>query len=277
MSWWMFWWSLLASATALAALLAVTLAVALRVGRHSVIDVAWGLGFTLVALVSYLMSGSSGSSGGEEARRLLVLGLTAAWGMRLALHIGRRNVGEGEDPRYERMLGRALGSRTLYAVRTIYATQGVVLLFVSLPVQVAMFEKGPLGWATWAGTALWLVGFVFETVGDRQLARFRADPGSGGRVLDTGLWRYTRHPNYFGDACVWWGLFLVAADQWPGVLTVLSPVLMTYFLVAGTGKPLLERQLSKSRPGYADYVRRTSGFFPLPPRGARDAPGRERG
>ncbi|WP_031160010.1 DUF1295 domain-containing protein [Streptosporangium roseum] len=258
-----FAWSLLLSAVALTALLALTLAVALRVGRHSVIDVAWGLGFTAVALVSYA------SSGGDPARRLLVLVLTAAWGVRLAAHIGRRNIGEGEDPRYERMLARAPGSRTLYALRAVYLTQGVTLLFVSLPVQVAMFETGPLGWTAWTGVALWLVGSVFETVGDWQLARFRADPGSRGKVLDTGLWRYTRHPNYFGDACVWWGLFLVAADQWPGVLTVLSPVLMTYFLAGKTGKPMMERQLSRSRPGYADYVRRTSGFFPLPPRKAR--------
>ncbi|MDP9845060.1 DUF1295 domain-containing protein [Streptosporangium lutulentum] len=269
----MSWWSLLASAAALAALLAATLAVALRVGRHSVIDVAWGLGFTVVALVSFLMSD------GDPARRLLVPALTAVWGVRLALHIGRRNIGESEDPRYERMLARAPGSRTLYAIRAVYVTQGVVLLLVSLPVQVALSETAALGrssWLVWSGTALWLVGFVFETVGDRQLARFRADPGNRGEVLDTGLWRYTRHPNYFGDACVWWGLFLIAADRWPGVLTVLSPVLMTYFLVARTGKPLLEAQLSESRPGYADYVRRTSGFLPLPPRGAREDRGRSR-
>ncbi|MGJ6966463.1 DUF1295 domain-containing protein [Streptosporangium sp. G11] len=260
-------WSLLGSAAALAVLLALTLAVALRVGRHSVIDVAWGLGFALVALVSYLLSD------GDPVLRLLASALTAIWGLRLALHIGRRNAGEGEDPRYERMLGRATGNRTLYAVRVVYLTQGVTLLFVSLPVQVAMLGTKPPGWIAWAGAALWLVGFLFEAVGDRQLARFRADSGNRGKVLDTGLWRYTRHPNYFGDACVWWGLFLVAADQWPGVLTVLSPVLMTYFLAGKTGKPLLEAQLSRSRPGYADYIRRTSGFFPLPPRAPRGTGG----
>ncbi|GAA0834020.1 DUF1295 domain-containing protein [Streptosporangium amethystogenes subsp. fukuiense] len=259
----MFWWSLAASAAAVAVLLVLTLAVALRVGRHSVIDVAWGLGFALVALVSYLLSE------GDPLRRLLALALTVIWGVRLAVHIGRRNVGEGEDPRYERMLARAPGSRTWYAVRVVYLIQGASLLFVSLPVQVAMLGTEPPGPVAWAGTVVWLVGFVFEAVGDQQLARFRADPGSRGKVLDTGLWRYTRHPNYFGDACVWWGLFLIAADQWPGVLTVLSPVLMTYFLVAKTGKPLLESQLSRSRPGYADYVRRTSGFFPLPPKAPR--------
>lgn len=260
----MFWWSLAASVAVVVALLALTLAVALRVGRHSVIDVAWGLGFTLVALVSYLLSD------GDPLRRLLALALTALWGIRLAVHIGRRNVGEGEDPRYEQMLARAPGSRTRYALRMVYLTQGAILLFVSLPVQVAMSGTEPPGWIAWAGVAVWLVGFAFEAVGDQQLARFRADPGNRGKVLETGLWRYTRHPNYFGDACVWWGLFLIAADQWPGVLTVLSPLLMTYFLAGKTGKPLMESRLSSSRPGYADYVRRTSGFIPLPPRTPRD-------
>jgi steroid 5-alpha reductase family enzyme len=138
--------------------------------------------------------------------------------------------------------------------------------FVSLPVQVAMFEQGEANWATWAGVLLWLVGFTFETVGDLQLTRFRNDPAMKGQVLDTGLWRYTRHPNYFGDACVWWGLSLIAFSSWPGVLTILSPLLMTWLLAKGTGKPLLEKDMASRRPGYADYVRRTSGFVPLPPK-----------
>jgi steroid 5-alpha reductase family enzyme len=129
-----------------------------------------------------------------------------------------------------------------------------------------MLEKGPIGVAAWIGAALWLVGFVFEAVGDRQLARFRADPANRGQVMDRGLWRYTRHPNYFGDACVWWGLFLIACDHWTGSLTVLSPALMTFFLVKGTGKPLLEKGMRRTRPGYGEYAARTSGFFPLPPR-----------
>jgi steroid 5-alpha reductase family enzyme len=256
----MFWWTLLTSAVAVTVLLAATLAVALRVGRHSVIDVAWGLGFALVAAVSYV------TSDGDAVRRGLLLALTAVWGLRLAAHIGRRNAGEGEDPRYERLLGRAPGGRTAYAIRAVYLTQGAILLFVSLPVQVAMGEPGPLGPLGMLGAALWLVGFAFEAIGDHQLARFRADPATKGKVLDTGLWRYTRHPNYFGDAVVWWGLYLIAAEHWPGPLTVFSPLVMTYFLLAKTGKPLLEEHLTRTRPDYADYVRRTSGFFPLPPK-----------
>ncbi|MFI6316232.1 DUF1295 domain-containing protein [Nonomuraea sp. NPDC050556] len=249
-----------ASALAMVVLLAVTLAVALRAGKHSVIDVAWGLGFSLVAIVSFALGS------GDPARRVLLAALTVIWGVRLALHIGRRNLREGEDPRYERMLSKAPGSRTAYAIRTVYLTQGVILLFVSLPIQVAMTGDGGIGWLGVAGALVWLAGFLFEAVGDWQLARFRADPDSRGKVLDSGLWRYTRHPNYFGDAVVWWGLFLIAAEHWPGVLTVLSPVVMTYFLAGKTGKPLLEKHLTRTRPGYAEYVRRTSGFLPRPPR-----------
>ncbi len=138
--------------------------------------------------------------------------------------------------------------------------------FISLPVQVAMYERDPLGVIMVVGAGVWLIGFAFESIGDRQLARFRADPASRGQVMDRGLWRYTRHPNYFGDACLWWGIFVVACAQWQGALTILSPVLMTWTLVAKTGKPLLEHDIARRRPGYADYVARTSGFIPRRPR-----------
>ena len=241
--------------------LGVTFAVAVRLGRHAVVDVAWGLGFAAVAGTSYLLSAGDG----DPLRRLLVLALTTLWGVRLALHIGLRSRGHGEDPRYEELLAKSPGSRRLFALRRIYLTQGAVLWFVSLPVQVAAFQPSRPGLIAWSGVVVWLLGFGFEAVGDYQLTRFRNDPSSRGKVLDTGLWRYTRHPNYFGDACVWWGLWLVALDAWPGILTVLSPVLMTWLLAKGTGKPLLEKDIGARRPGYADYVRRTSGFLPLPP------------
>jgi len=147
----------------------------------------------------------------------------------------------------------------------VYHFQGVVLYFVSLPVQFAMYGTG-FGVLGWLGVAVWLIGFGFETIGDEQLRRFKADPASKGKVLDTGLWRYTRHPNYFGDACVWWGLYLLACSTWPGALTILSPVAMTFTLARGTGKPMLEKGMAKTRPAYARYVERTSGFFPWPPK-----------
>jgi steroid 5-alpha reductase family enzyme len=252
------------TALAVVVVLAVTFAVALRQGRHAVVDVAWGLGFVAVAGTSFVVS----SGHGDDVRRWLVLLLTALWGVRLAGHIALRSRGHGEDPRYAELLDRAPGSRTAYALTRIYLTQGVVLWFVSLPLQVAAFETPGPNAATWVGVAVWAVGLFFEAVGDHQLSRFRGDPASSGRVLDTGLWRYTRHPNYFGDACVWWGLSLVAFSAWPGIITVLSAVVMTWLLARGTGKPLLEKGMSARRPGYDDYVRRTSGFVPLPPRRA---------
>ena len=247
---------------AVVVVLGLTFLVALRLGRHSVVDVAWGLGFVAVAGTSYTLSVGDGDTG----RRLLVLVLTALWGLRLAFHIGWRSRGHGEDPRYEELLSKAPGNPQLFALRRIHLTQGLVMWFVSLPVQVVAFETSGLGLVAWLGAALWLVGFAFETIGDYQLHRFRTDPKSSGKVLDTGLWRYTRHPNYFGDACVWWGLSLIAFSAWPGILTVLSPVAMTWLLAKGTGKPLLEKDIASRRPGYAEYVLRTSGFFPLPPR-----------
>lgn len=257
------------TALAVAVVLGVTLIVALRVGKHAVVDVVWGLGFAVIAVVAFLSA--TAFEDGDPGRRLLVLALTAIWGLRLATHIGLRARGHGEDPRYEALLDKASGSRTAYAVRKIYLTQGLVMWFVSLPVQVAMFQPQGLslrGWGVlvWLGVGIWLIGMFFETVGDLQLTRFRNDPASKGQVLGTGLWRYTRHPNYFGDACVWWGLSLIAFSAWPGILTILSPVFMTFLLAKGTGKPTLEKDMDKRRPGYTEYIRRTSGFFPLPPR-----------
>jgi len=153
----------------------------------------------------------------------------------------------------------------------VFGLQGVLMWLVSLPVQVGVVPDLPtsLGPVELVGTILWAVGLFFESVGDLQLARFRGDPTNRGRVLDYGLWRYTRHPNYFGDACVWWGLWLLAADSWLGLATVICPLVMNYLLVRKTGKPLLERHLSHTRPGYSDYMRRTSGFVPLPRRKSR--------
>jgi steroid 5-alpha reductase family enzyme len=239
-----------------------TFLVALNLGRHAVVDVSWGLGFAAIAVTAFLAS--EGAGDGFIAGSALVL--TVIWGVRLAVHIGLRSRGHGEDPRYVELLSRAPGNPQLFALRRIYLIQGVVMWFVSLPVQVAMFTRGEANAVTWIGVLLWVVGFTFETVGDLQLTRFRNDPATRGQVLDTGLWRYTRHPNYFGDACVWWGLSLIAFSVWPGILTILSPLAMTWLLARGTGKPLLEKDMSSRRPGYADYVRRTSGFVPLPPK-----------
>ena len=248
------------AAVAVLVLILATWVLGRALGRYNVIDVAWGLGFVLVAWVAYALS----SGRGDDTRRLVVVLLVTIGAGRLAAYIAWRSRGKGEDPRYAEMLeGHADPARRALG---IYLTQAVAIWIVSLPVMVAMFEPSEPGALFVVGVVVWAVGFVFESVGDWQLARFRADPSSKGQVMDRGLWRYTRHPNYFGDATMWWGIWLIAAQQWQGAVTVLSPVLMTWTLTRKTGKPLLEQSLADRRPGYRDYVERTSGFFPLPPR-----------
>jgi steroid 5-alpha reductase family enzyme len=246
---------------------ALVVAVGVRGGRHDGIDVVWGGGFAIVALTTLLLS----SGEGDPWRRWLITVLTCVWGLRLAWHIGRRNHGRPEDPRYADIIAGARGNPTLHMVRKVYLPQAVILWIVSLPVQLGQygFASGALSVVVTAlGVALWAIGFTFETVGDAQLGAFRADPGNRGQVMDRGLWRYTRHPNYFGDAAVWWGLTVLALHHYAGLIGLLGTALMTWLLVKGTGKKLLESTIGERRPGYADYVRRTSGFLPLPPRKA---------
>ncbi|MGV9591125.1 DUF1295 domain-containing protein [Streptomyces tendae] len=253
-----------AAAAALAVMLA-TFAVAVRKGVHRVVDVAWGLGFAAVAVVTWAVAAAAGEGG--AGRRTLVAALTVVWGLRLAAHIARRGRGHGEDPRYDAMLAKARGNRNLYALRMVYLLQGALVWLVALPVQAAAYGPGPLSGPAWAGVVVWAVGLAFEAVGDAQLARFKADPGNRGRIMDRGLWSWTRHPNYFGDFCVWWGLFLVACDAGlaAAAVSVVSPLVMTYLLIGGSGKRLLERHMA-DRPGWAEYAARTSGFLPRPPR-----------
>ncbi|MCX4529627.1 MULTISPECIES: DUF1295 domain-containing protein [unclassified Streptomyces] len=251
-----------AGATALAVMLA-TFAVAVRKGPHRIVDVAWGLAFAAVAAVTYGLSAGYG----DDARRLLVAAATLLWGVRLAAHIARRGRGHGEDPRYARLLARGRGGPRLRALRKVYLLQGALVWLVSLPVQAASYVAAPIGVLTVLGAVLWAVGLAFEAVGDFQLARFKADPAHRGTVMDRGLWAWTRHPNYFGDCLVWWGLYLMACGTWPtALMSLLSPVVMTLLLTKGSGKRLLEAHLA-DRPGYAAYTARTSGFIPRRPRG----------
>ncbi|MGW8976343.1 DUF1295 domain-containing protein [Streptomyces platensis] len=244
------------------AVMLLTFAVARAKGVHRLVDIAWGAAFAAVALAGYGMSAGHG----DDGRRLLVTGATVLWGLRLSAHIARRGRGHGEDPRYDRLLARAPGSRDAYALRMVYLLQAALVWLISLPVQVAQYVPVPLGASAVAGGLLWAAGFACESVGDHQLARFKADPANRGRVMDRGLWSWTRHPNYFGDFLVWWGLFLLACGNGQtAALAVVSPLVMSLLLTYGSGKRLLENQLS-DRPGYAAYRARTSGFVPLPPR-----------
>ena len=240
---------------AAALVMTVTAFTAVRAGRVSVVDTAWGIGLTLVAVLSAILGD------GDPVRQWVLVGLVAAWGLRLSWHMHQRNHGKGEDPRYAKMLGEHPSLSIL--VRKVYLLQGVAIWFVALPVEVAALSDGTWSWLAWLGACLWLVGFLFEWIGDAQLAAYKRDPDRG-PVLDTGLWAWTRHPNYFGDACVWWGIWLVALDgSWWVLLTVPAPIMMTYFLVWATGAKPLEKTMMK-RPGYPEYAARTSFFFPSP-------------
>ena len=241
--------------------------VAVRIGDVSFIDAVWGAGMAVLALASFVQVAEPGP------RALLLLTMTALWGLRLGLHLFLRWREHGEDPRYARMLGKArdAGRYGSAAFKVVFGPQAVLLFVTSLPAQIGILASGqpaPITPLAWAGLALWLTGMVFETIGDAQLKAFRADPAMKGKVLDTGLWRYTRHPNYFGDACVWWGIWLVAAQGglWVALGSLIGPLFLTFTLTKWSGKPLLEKGLAKSRSGYADYVKRTSGFVPWPPK-----------
>ncbi|MBI3217490.1 MAG: DUF1295 domain-containing protein [Mycobacterium sp.] len=250
------------SATSLIAVVAVflvTFLVGKRIGRYNVVDVTWGLAFLTVAAVAAVVGT------GDLTRRLLVLALVAIWGLRLAWHMYNKSAGKGEDPRYDALLGGDFSAPTV--LRKIFATQACAAWFVSLPLQVSA-AAGPtptvLIPVLALGVVLWLAGVAFEAIGDHQLKVFKADPAHKGVIMDRGLWSWTRHPNYFGDACVWWGLWLICLTGWPAALTVGSPLLMTYFLVYATGARLTEKQMA-GRPGFDEYRSRTAFFVPWPP------------
>ena len=253
------------AAVVLAAMLALWL-VALRLKDVSFIDAFWGFNMVLVAAVDWFVAD------GNPTRKALLAGLCAIWGLRLGTHLFLRWRRHGADKRYVGLLGRLEKRGFSFPVASllfVFLLQGVLLLIVCLPVQLGQaWEQPPVGLLGWIGAALALFGVVFETVGDHQLERFKADPGNAGKVMDRGLWRYTRHPNYFGDACVWWGLGLIACEVPWGWLSLAGPAFLTFTLLRWSGAPTTEGSMTQTRPGYADYIRRTSPFIPWPPKRA---------
>jgi steroid 5-alpha reductase family enzyme len=254
-----------ATALAIAACMGALWLLSLALRDASIVDLFWGLGFVVIAALSLLRTPDD-----DSPRRWLLAGTTCVWGLRLAGHLLWRNAGRGEDPRY-RAMRRHWGARFWWvSLVSVFALQGVLMWIVSLPVQLGLLAPGgPLGALDALGMLLFAVGMYFETVGDWQLARFRADPANAGRVMDRGLWRLTRHPNYFGDVCVWWGIFALALSTPLGPWAAAGPALMTFLLLRVSGMPMLERSIAKRRPDYARYAERTSAFFPRPPRGPR--------
>jgi steroid 5-alpha reductase family enzyme len=247
--------------TATIGLMVVLWVASLALRNSSIVDVFWGPVFLLQAAVYFAITEQ-----GADARAILVLALVAAWSGRLALHIAARNAGKGEDYRYaewRRAAGDAWWWRSFFKV---FALQGLLSWFIGLPLLAAM-AGGPnhLTWLDGLGAGLWAMGFFFEAVGDWQLRHWVADPANRGRTLRTGLWRFTRHPNYFGDATQWWAFWLLALAA-GGWWTLLSPVAMTFLLVRVSGVGMLERTITERRPDYADYMRTTSAFIPWLPR-----------
>jgi len=254
------WWGLALLAIAVAAVAMVATAYAAhRAGRVSVVDVTWGL-----ALAGIAVAGAVAGTG-TPWRRWVVAVLVLVWGARLSRHIfARAQLHGGEDPRYAELLGDG-GLRA--AITKVFVTQGLAICLVSLPVLAGAHWDVEVTWLVWAGVVVWALGVFFEAVGDAQLAAYKKDPDRA-PIMDRGLWGWSRHPNYFGDACLWWGIWLAggaASGLWPGVVSVLAPLAMTHFVRNVTGAKLLEKTMSQ-RPGWDEYAARVPLFVPRPPR-----------
>ncbi|MFQ5547092.1 MAG: DUF1295 domain-containing protein [Woeseia sp.] len=255
---------LLVSLGAVMAAVLVLWLVSIPLRDASIIDMFFAAIVFAIAAVSYALGN------GAPIRKQLVLALIGVWAARLTFHLIKRNWGHGEDPRYTKLRSWTTDERSFVwlSLRKVFLLQGIVIWFVTLPVQFAQANPVPhaLRWPAYLGTAVWAIGFLFETIADRQLTRFRADPANKGIVLQTGLWKYSRHPNYFGELCVWWGLFLVACDNPIGIVTIIGPVVYSHLIINVTGQRTLDKKLAKERSGYRAYMESTSGLLPRPAR-----------
>ena len=268
---------LVAAFVTIVCLMLATWSVSLLRRDASIVDIAWGLGFVLVAWAAKFVTGASGSG------NWLLLLMVTVWGLRLTGYLAKRNLGKGEDFRY-RAMRRKHGERfAIVSLYSVFGLQGALMMLVSLPVSLGQRDTDAgAGFVVLLGFVVWAVGLYFEVVGDAQLARFKRDPRNADQIMDQGLWGLTRHPNYFGDALVWWGLAIVGSSQGAGIWAFLGAAVMTVLLVRVSGAALLDRLLAKRKPGYAEYMARTSGFIPLPRRSApvrtprRDQPRRPR-
>lgn len=253
--------AMLTAALTIAIIMVTTWLISVAVKNASIVDIVWGAGF---AITSWVLAATLDGNSGRQTLLAVMVGL---WGSRLALYLAKRNIGHGEDWRYVAMRKKAGKKFVWSSLVTVFGLQGVLMWIVSLPVQFGNGDDTPgIGPVAVIGVMVWLVGFLFEVVGDMQLSRFKKNPDNAGKILDTGLWSLTRHPNYFGDALLWWGIGIVGAETGSGVIGFVGPVVMTFFLMRVSGVPMLERSMSKRKPGHAEYVARTSSFFPRPPK-----------
>jgi steroid 5-alpha reductase family enzyme len=268
---------LLAAIVTVTCLMLATWSVSLLRRDASIVDIVWGLGFVVVAWSAKFVTGASG--GGNW----LLLLMVTVWGLRLAGYLAKRNLGKGEDFRYQAMRRKHGDRFAIVSLYTVFGLQGALMFVVSLPVTMGQRDtNAAAGFLVLLGFVVWAIGMYFEAVGDAQLARFKRDPRNEGRIMDQGLWALTRHPNYFGDAMVWWGLAIVGSTQGAGMWAFLGAAVMTVLLVRVSGAAMLDRLLAKRKPGYAEYMARTSGFIPMPKRSVpvrtprRDLPTRQR-
>jgi steroid 5-alpha reductase family enzyme len=228
----------------------------------SFIDSFWAFGFVLIGCVTIRLFPFGG------VHQFLLTTLVVVWGFRLGFYLLLRWQREGVDGRYLNLIKKAKGNVHLYTLQYVFLLQGALMWIVSLPIQLGGYgATGPLGALAMAGAVLSVIGILFESIGDWQLFQFKRQPLNQGKVLDTGLWRYTRHPNYFGDLCFWWGCYLIACEAPYGWMAIPGPLVMSFLLIKWSGAALLERRVQRSRPDYADYMRRTSAFIPWPPKG----------
>lgn len=235
--------------------------------RNDVADVAWGLGFVLLACTSFVLAG------GDSTRGLLVTVLVGIWGLRLAWHIHSRHRGKTEDYRYQSWRNEWGKWFYVRSYAQVYLLQGVLLFLIALPVLTINNSTGSsLGWLDLLGVVVWLIGFTFEAVGDAQLSAFMANPENKGSLMQSGLWAYTRHPNYFGEVTLWWGIWLVSLSVPNGFFTVIGPACITVLILFVSGIPMLEKKMAE-HPAFAEYKRRVSVFFPLPPKHHEDKNG----
>jgi steroid 5-alpha reductase family enzyme len=234
--------------------------ISLRLKDASIVDIFWGLGFVTITWCTFFIARPTSS------RYILLAVMVTIWGVRLAGYLAWRNIGKSEDYRYRAMRTKYGDRFPLISLFLVFGLQGVIMLIVSLPVQVTANSINSLNWLDALGVGAWFIGLFFETVGDLQLARFKANPDNQGKVMDRGLWRFTRHPNYFGDFMIWWGVFTIALAGGSVWWTIISPLLMSFLLIRVSGVALLENSLRTRTIGYDNYVRNTSAFFPLPPK-----------
>ena len=257
---------ILLNVVVIAAMFALFWAVCVAMRDCTPVDSLWALGMAVVAVATFIYTG-----GGTE-RRIALTAICVVWAVRLGGYLLWRWRDHGPDRRYVRMMEKAKQDKGwgygYAAFRLVFLLQMPLLWLVCLPVQLGQIPAGPgtLGILGWIGVGVSVFGIGFESLADWQLVRFKKNPATAGQVMDKGLWRYTRHPNYFGDACVWWGLFLIAAETPLGLLSVVGPIYLVFTLTRWSGIPTVEYRLKKTRPAYADYARRTSGFLPWPPK-----------